>query len=118
MTTLEENRVPNEDKPVVVVSPEPPLARGLNEVFEAAANTLEHEKVVEAITRWINSKVDKSSADSEFRRRSHYVGTCFSALIFVGIGVMGYLKVIPADGTMGLLGALIGYWYGQRQKQN
>jgi hypothetical protein len=46
------------------------------------------------------------------------VGTCFSALIFVGIGVMGYLKVIPADGTMGLLGALIGYWYGQRQKQN
>ena len=103
---------PSEEKP-----PQPPYAQGFNEILEAVANNLERDKIVEAIAGWIYSKTQMPAANDEFRRRSFYIGTAFSALVFIGVGIMGYLKVIPADGTMGLLGALIGYWYGQRQKQ-
>jgi hypothetical protein len=113
---MPEEALPQPESTVEEEAPEYPYARGLNEILEAVAQNLQHEKIVEAIAGWIYSKTREPDSDDKFRRRSFYVGTCFSALIFVGVGVMGYLKVIPADGTMGLLGALIGYWYGKAQK--
>jgi hypothetical protein len=97
----------------ILVKPKATLEQGFNEVLSALAN---NDKAVEAMAALLGSIAAKPSIENEFRKRTHIIGTCFSALIFVGVGVMGYLKVIPADGTMGLLGALIGYWYGQRQK--
>jgi len=91
----------------------PTSEQGINEVLSALAKDA---KVIDGIAAWLRMQAIKPSIENEFRKRTHIVGTCFSAFVFIGVGLLGYLKVIPADGTIGLLGSLIGYWHGQRQK--
>lgn len=45
------------------------------------------------------------------------IGIAFGIFVLAAIGILGYLHIISRGVAGSLLGALIGYWYGQ-QKQN
>ncbi len=68
------------------------------------------------IARAINTVADawaKHLPDlNRLRWRSLIANLAFGVLVLVVILVAGFYKVISADVTGSLLGALIGYWYG------
>lgn len=117
---LQPDEEPDDLEPV---DPEHPYAWGINEVLGAIAKFIEKEKfgesvgnIVQALTAWMKSKSEISPDESVFRRHYLWGNLGFSTLVFAGILIAGYFKIIPPEGTTGLLGALIGYWYGQRQR--
>ena len=44
-----------------------------------------------------------------------WLGFLFGITIFGGIAVLAWFKVIDEKVSAGLLGTLIGYWFGQRK---
>ncbi len=55
-------------------------------------------------------------AETSLKKQSLLLGVAFSIAVFIGVAILGYLKVISGDSTTALLGGLIGYWFGQRQR--
>ena len=94
-----------------------PYAQGVNEVFGAIANLIQKEKLVEALSRWMESIPEGARKEERLRKHTAYVNMFFGLGIFSGICFLGYVKVLPSDATTGLLGALIGYWYGNQRSR-
>ncbi len=84
---------------------------------------LEHPEVVKdiagliraitgAIEVWGKGQPERTALSYRAFRVSQF----FALAIFVGIGLLGWLKVFSGETTAAMLSALIGYWYGQREK--
>jgi hypothetical protein len=65
---------------------------------------------------WIAARTNEMPAETSLKRQSLWLGVVFSVAVFVGVAILGYLKVISGESTTALLGGLIGYWFGQRQR--
>ena len=91
---------------------------GVNSILEAVANVIDTEKFVDAARAWVRCWTENRPSEASFRVQYFWGSLAFGLLIFAGIGVLGWLGVIPKEGTTGLLGILIGYWFGQRSKSN
>jgi hypothetical protein len=98
----------NSDEDVPEDDPAAILADGL-------AGFVNKPEFVEAVSKYVKSAAENLSARPTLTKISIRYGLAFSAMVFVGIALLGWLKVLPPDATAGLLGTLIGYWYGQRQ---
>jgi hypothetical protein len=44
------------------------------------------------------------------------VSYVFALFLFAGVGLLGWLKVLTSETTATILAALVGYWYGQRER--
>jgi uncharacterized membrane protein len=76
---------------------------------------LENPEVTKIINTAVNAWASTKPDEMKLRFRSLHLGLTFSLLVFVVIGVLGYVGVLSKDVTGSLLGALIGYWYGRQQ---
>lgn len=93
------------------------LHDALFEIASGIANVIEKEKVVDAVANWVNAHANIKPKEHSLRWSAFVIGQVFGLVVFAGILLAGWHKIIGAEATTGLLGALIGYWYGQREKQ-
>ncbi len=91
--------------------------RAWDEIADAFANVIEKDKIVDAVANWVNAHANIKPEEHRKRWSAFVIGQVFGLVIFVGILFAGSRHVIGPEATTGLLGALIGYWYGQREKQ-
>lgn len=82
---------------------------------EAVGRLLNEPGIAKSIADLITATAKNKSQQPNLFKTSYGFGLLFGLLIFIGIGVLGWLKVIGAEATTGLLGALIGYWYGREK---
>jgi|HubBroStandDraft_2_1064218.scaffolds.fasta_scaffold26053_5 hypothetical protein len=82
---------------------------------DAIGNLLNQPEIAKSIGGFINAVAAKKAEEPAIVKTSMVLGLIFSFLIFVGIGVLAWFKIISGEATTGLLGALVGYWFGQRQ---
>jgi len=75
------------------------------------------EELTKSISNTIDSLSKNSSKVTEYQFRLAKYGLFFGIFVLAAIGFFGYFHLISRGVTGSLLGALIGYWYGQ-QKQN
>src|ERR1700687_6226457 len=100
---------PEDDGPHVPVTlweaiQEPKIAAGIETVLAAAARYIdEHAK-----------NEPKRVRLAIWAMVSSYV---FGLLIFAGIGFLGWHGILSHETTAAILSALIGYWYGQKEKE-
>jgi hypothetical protein len=87
-----------------------------DEIAYAMADLLRSQQLLDALKGWIAARTNEMPAETSLKRQSLWLGVAFSAAVFVGVAVLGYLKVISGESTTALLGGLIGYWFGQRQR--
>jgi hypothetical protein len=82
---------------------------------DAIGSALNQPDVTKSIAALINAAAAKKAAEPGIVKTSMILGLIFSFLIFVGIAVLAWFKVLSGEATTGLLGALIGYWFGRQQ---
>ncbi len=82
----------------------PKIARGVENLLSAATR---------AVDEYSKNQPEVLKAHVRLAAWSYVFG--FS--IFAGVGFLGWIGVLSHETTATILGALIGYWYGQREKQ-
>jgi len=87
-----------------------------DEIAFAVADLLRSQQLLDAMKGWVAARTNEMPAETALKRQSLWLGVVFSVAVFVGVAILGYLKVISGDSTTALLGGLIGYWFGQRQR--
>lgn len=78
---------------------------------------LDNKSLIESISNAIDSWSKNKPVITKYSYRAAIYSLFFGIAVLAAIGIFGYLHIISKDVTGSLLGALIGYWYGQ-QKQN
>ena len=86
------------------------------EISYAVADLLSSQQLLDATKAWIEARTAILPMEVSLKSQSQWLGVAFSFSIFIGVGILGYLKVISGDSTTALIGGLIGYWFGQRQR--
>jgi hypothetical protein len=87
-----------------------------DEIAFAVADLLRSQQLLDALRGWVAARTNEMPAETSLKRQSLWLGVAFSVAVFVGVAILGYLKVISGESTTALLGGLIGYWFGQRQR--
>jgi hypothetical protein len=87
-----------------------------DEIVYAMADLLRSQQLLDALKGWITARTNEMPAETALKRQSLWLGVLFSFMIFVGVAILGHFKVISGDSTTALIGGLIGYWFGQRQR--
>lgn len=82
---------------------------------DGVAGLLNKPEIAKGISEYLNATAKNKSAEPGFATWSLILNLAFSGLIFAGIVILGWYKVISGEATTGLLGALIGYWYGRER---
>jgi hypothetical protein len=75
------------------------------------------ENVLGAVTRAIDKWGENEPTRVKAQLQAVWLSYVFGLLIFVGIGFLGWLGILSHETTAAILAALIGYWYGQKEKQ-
>ena len=75
------------------------------------------EELMKSISNAINSLSNNRPKVTNYQFIMLIISIAFGIIVLAAIGIFGYLHIISRGVTGSLLGALIGYWYGQ-QKQN
>lgn len=91
-------------------------ASASDEIAYAFAEVLRSQQLLDALKGWVEARTNEMPAETSLKRQSLWLGVAFSVAVFVGVAILGYLKVISGESTTALLGGLIGYWFGQRQR--
>jgi cysteinyl-tRNA synthetase len=94
----------------------------------ALANLLNNEAVVNAVaeltktvgnalTEWSGLKGKQLEAQKKVALRTYYSGLAFSAFVLLFLGALLWYDKISKELAAGLIGSLIGYWYGRHEKE-
>ena len=84
---------------------------------DGLAGLINKPEVAKSISDFLSALAKNKSEEPKLAKHTFGWGLAFSAFVFAGIGLLGWFKVIGAEATTGLLGALIGYWYGRESKR-
>ena len=87
-----------------------------DEIAFAVADLLRSQQLLDALKGWVAARTNEMPAETSLKKQSLWLGVAFSIAVFVGVAILGYLKVISGESTTALIGGLIGYWFGQRQR--
>jgi len=115
----EEEEKGQDDDDISEVYDEEPTQILANSIRDLANDPTVAKSVADFIGRASNlmtAVAECRSAQPKIAIQSLRLSLGFGLLIFIGIGFLGYLKIVSGEATTGLLGTLIGYWYGQRQQ--
>jgi hypothetical protein len=74
---------------------------------------LNKEQVANAVAQFIEAAAATQKKKPGTIKLSMILGILFSSGIFVGVAILGAKKIISGEATTGLIGTLIGYWFGQ-----
>jgi hypothetical protein len=91
---------------------------GSDAVQYAVSDFIGNKEIAKSAAEWISAKAKTVPREPGIVKLSLWLGFLFGLAIFVGICVLAYLQVLDQRVVAGLLGTLIGYWFGQRQKSN
>jgi hypothetical protein len=94
---------------------EPQETSGTDEIGYAVADLLRNEKVADAIKSWIESAKDHKGAELKHARFMAILSGVVGLVVLSIIALLGWKQVLSGEVTAGLLGSLIGYWYGRHQ---
>ena len=83
---------------------------------EALKVALSKPQVLESILIGAKAWAVNRPEEMKLRFRALHLSIAFALVLFIGIGVMAYVGVLNREVTAGMLGTLIGYWYGQSKK--
>ena len=82
---------------------------------DALGQVLNQPNVTTSIAALINSLASHKAQQAKIVKTSMLLGMILCCIIFFGISVLAWFKVLSGEATTGLLGALIGYWFGHRE---
>ena len=85
-------------------------------ITEALRVALSKPQVLESILVGAKAWATNRPEEIKLRFRVLHLNLFLALFLFAAIGLFGYLNVISGEVTAGLLGSLIGYWYGQSKK--
>jgi hypothetical protein len=72
-------------------------------------------EIVKTIQSAVTGWTQRQPGELKLRFRALHLAYAFCAIVFLGIGLLAWFKVLSGEVTASLLGSLIGYWFGQRQ---
>lgn len=88
-----------------------------DEVAYSVLDLLKRKELREALKKWIDAKADNIPRDHSYRVQQLWAGWFFSIMVFSGIIALGVFNVIKPEVMIGLLGPLLGYWFGRKSAQ-
>lgn len=94
-----------------------PLASAWDEVAYSVAELIKRKEVREALKKWIDAQSENIPKNHSFRVQALWSGVFFSLTVFGAIIFLGIKGVIKPEVMVGLLGPLLGYWFGRRSNQ-
>jgi hypothetical protein len=107
--------------------PEPPeqpegddleSASAWDEVAYSVAEVIRRKEVREALKKWIDAQADNVPKNHSYRVQVLWTGMFFSMVVFGAIIALGIFKIISPEVMVGLLGPLLGYWFGRRSNHS
>lgn len=90
--------------------------RPSDEIRQALAEVIRNEKLIDVLKESVNAFLRNKPQEASLRLHSLWLGYFFALTVFAGIGILAWLKVLTGEVTAGLLGSVIGYWFGVRQR--
>lgn len=123
LTRIEERLTNLEEDSVRRVEPEME-GEGQRNLRIALADFLRSETGVKAVVEltrsladgvkeWLVLKTREATACKEVSVKLHYLGLAFSAFVLLMLSILLWHDKITKELAAGLLGSLIGYWYGR-----
>jgi hypothetical protein len=79
-----------------------------NEIAYAVADLLRSQQLLDALKGWVAARTNEMPVETALKRQSLLLGVAFSIAVFVGVAILGYVKVISGESTTALLGGLSG----------
>lgn len=118
---MHNDELPNND-------PDEEQSDASDEVAYAFADLLRSEQVSNAVKTWVDSAAeDKKSrlvaeAEDKKAKLAHarfemWISAWVGLIVFGVIALLGWKRILSGEVTAGLLGSLIGYWYGRHPGQ-
>jgi hypothetical protein len=108
---MPDENLPPEELPEDEPAPSEILAGGI-------ADLLNKQEIADSLAQVLRAVAKNKSEEPHVAKFTFVVGMAFSAIVFAGVCILGWFKIISAEAVTGLLGALIGYWYGREQSRN
>jgi hypothetical protein len=88
-----------------------------NEVAYSIADLIRRKEIREALKKWVDAQSDNVPKNHSYRIQVLWTGLIFSIIVFAAIIALGVFKVISPEVMVGLLGPMLGYWFGRRSNQ-
>jgi hypothetical protein len=85
------------------------------EIGYAFADLLRTKEVAEAVKTWANAAAKSKQDQYPHAVLQAWLSFAFGLSIFLVIAALGWLRVLNGEVTAGLLGSLVGYWYGRHK---
>jgi len=70
-----------------------------------------------AVTEWSGLKARQLEAQKKVSLQTYYWGLAFSAFVLLFLGGLLWYDKISKELAAGLIGSLIGYWFGRHEKE-
>jgi len=96
---------------------EPPSGSAWDEVAYSLAQLIGRKEVREAAKKWIEAQAENIPKNHTYRVQQLWAWWVFSLMVFGAIITLGVIKVISPEVMVGLLGPMLGYWFGRRSAQ-
>jgi hypothetical protein len=98
-----------------------PEAEGQKAVRLALASLLNNATVTSALADLSKTlpelKAKQIEAQKEISLRTYYFGLAFSAFVLLFLGALLWYDKLSKELVAGLIGSLIGFWYGRHEKE-
>jgi hypothetical protein len=88
---------------------------GMEALGYALSDLIGTKDVAKSVAEWISAQAKSIPHQPGIQKLSIWLGFLFGLAIFGGIGFLAWHKVINEQVAAGLLGTLIGYWFGQQK---
>ena len=85
---------------------------------QSVGELLNKPVILKAIKEGILAWTRNQPHEMKYKFQQMYLSYTLAVVVLVIIVIAGFYGVISKEVTAGLLGSLIGYWYGSRGKQN
>jgi hypothetical protein len=92
-------------------------ASAWDEVAYSVAEVIKRKEFREAAKKWVEAQADNVPKNHSYRVQQLWAGWCFSLIVFSAIVALGVYKVISPEVMVGLLGPMLGYWFGRKSAQ-
>jgi len=88
-----------------------------DEFAYSVGQLIRRKEVREALKKWIDAQAENVPKNHSYRVQLLWSSMLFSLVVFGAIIALGIFKIISPEVMVGLLGPLLGYWFGKRSNQ-
>jgi len=91
------------------------IAPASDEVWLALADLLRKKELREGLKKWIDAQADNVPKIHSFKVQHLWLSYLFAITVLASIILLAVFKIIAAEVMVGLLGPLLGYWFGRNK---